>query len=364
MDHRSRVLARCCLSLLPIATICALLSVSPHVALATSSIEGAAAIAFLNEQRQANGIPSITTDDQRFASAWCPDEDNGPSGGEAARILSGGAESWGPDVSPWDFAPLHQGVEYDPLLRTAGDVNVGDIACMGLGGEEPAPTTPASYVYLGDEGPRNVPREIDVAGEGPFAPQQLIGIPQGTPTGPQPIFYVYGIGVVHAGTWSLSTAAGAPVQGVKIVDSAAATTAGHPGYFPERGWMIPPPLKPGTAYNGQVKWVGEQGELTQTFAFTTAIATNLIGIGYHLGSRLVRAESQAPGGVLVFSRRGRTVRSPIASRGQALGFTENFPVSRLGSGRWRACVSSGGGTTGYQSKNECLPLTVRHGRVN
>jgi hypothetical protein len=225
------------------------------------------------------------------------------------------------------------------------------------------PTTPTSYVYLGDEGSHNVPYEIDVLNEGPYAPQQFVGIQQGVPTGPQPIFYVYGIGVVRAGAWSLSTASGIPVHGVKMVDSTAAEVAGHPGYFAERGWMIPPPLTPGTAYYGQVKWVGQLAELTQAFAFTTAIATNLIGLSYRYGSRFVRAESEAPGGVLIFSRSERTVRASIASRGGALKFRENFPVSRLHSGRWRACASSGGGSTGYQLKKQCLPLTVRHGRV-
>lgn len=67
--------------------------------------------------------------------------------------MSGG-QDWGPDTSPWEGAPLHEGVEYDPLLRGAGDVIREGESCMGLGDEEPMPATPTTHVYLGDEGPK------------------------------------------------------------------------------------------------------------------------------------------------------------------------------------------------------------------
>ncbi len=260
-----------------------------------------------------------------------------------------------------DAAPLHQGVEYDPLVQAAGDVYVGGESCMGLGDERPMPESPETYAYLGDEGPRNVPYEIDAVGEGPYAPQQFVDIRQGQPTGPQPILYILGLGVVHAGAWSLQTSSGATVPNVKMVDSAAAAAAGHPGYFPERAWMVPPPLQPATSYSGSVTWIGTAGQVTQDFSFTTVTAKNLLGLYY--SENILHAQSEAPGGSIVFSKRGRRFRVQIATRGGALAYERVFRLSLLGPGTWHVCAASGGGTTGYEAKKECLTISIRHHRV-
>lgn len=99
---------------------------------AAGGVDGAQAIAFLNQQRAANGIPSITTTNENYAAAWCPDEDHGPPGGETWRDWSPFVD-WTADSSPWTNAPLHQISMYDPRMDTAGDVNVDGQACMGLG---------------------------------------------------------------------------------------------------------------------------------------------------------------------------------------------------------------------------------------
>jgi len=326
-------------------------------------MEGAAAIAVLNEQRAANSIPPITTVDQSFANEWCPNEDTGPGPSDIGRIMSSGDE-WGPDVSPWDDGPLHQREEYWPLYRAAGDVNVDGTACMGLGDEEPTPTTPTTYAYLGDEGPRNVPTEIDVTNESPEAPQQFVGLEQGQPTGPQLQFFVYGLGPVNASVWSLTTAAGSAVPDVKMADNASVIAHGFgPVSKYEGGWMIPPPLKPGTRYDGTVTWTSDRGQITQTFSFTTAVAENLIGLYYHQGARVVHGQSDAPNGYLVFSRGGHKLRAAIKSRSGALRYKTTFPLSRLANGTWRVCAFSGGGSSGYQPKKFCTPLRVANGRA-
>lgn len=200
-----------------------------------------------------------------------------------------------------------------------------------------------------------MPYKLDVIGEGPYAPQQLVGIPQGHPTGPQPIFYVLGLGDVHAAVWSLQTAGGVVVPGVKMVDSAAAAAAGHPGYFSERGWMVPPVLQPNTAYTGSVTWDGTLGQLTQAFSFTARMAPNVIGLYYR--ANVLHAESEAPGGYVEMTRRGHMRRVPIPRRLSTYEATVRF--ARLPSGVWRFCAVRGGDDSGYEAGMKCLTVRVR-----
>ena len=128
----------------------------PVPAAADTPVEGSQAIAFLSQQRQANGIPPITDVNQGFADAWCPNEDYGPTGGESVRVLSS-LTTWTAGSSPWDNAPLHQFGMYDPRWTTAGDINVDGQACMGLGNPAPDPSSPAFYAWTSDTGPSAVP---------------------------------------------------------------------------------------------------------------------------------------------------------------------------------------------------------------
>jgi hypothetical protein len=346
---------------------------------------GAQAVAFLNVQRRANAIPPIATVYQPFASAWCPNEDHGPSGGESGRVLSyfsyfDGSE-WGPDHTPWDNAPLHQAVMYYPLATAAGEVNHGLTACMGLGDGLPEPTSPTTYLYLGDEGRVNVPTAIRPAHEGPFAPQQIVGIPSTTQTGPQPIFYVFGLGTAHAVSWSLRTAPGTGVSGVKMVDSASAAAAGYSG-FQSVAYMVPPPLAGETTYEGHVLWAGDTGEtLSQSFSFTTAPSYNrfaswmpeFAGVNRkHPKQIVVAVETEAPNPTLILTLEGaqrrairpslHLVRAYQAKAGlpdQSGRVREYHAILRLGRGRWVACASSGGPPPGaYEPRSECFSFRV------
>jgi hypothetical protein len=359
VTRRSTPAALCLGGLLVLTLILAFARAALASPALSRPLEGAAAIAVLNEQRAANGIPPVTTIEPAFAS-WCPNEGTGVIPGEVGQISASGND-WGPDKSPWDFAPLHQGVEYDPLLMEAGDAYAAGTSCMGLGGERATPETPATYAYLGDEGPRNVPHEIAVPAELPYSPQEIIGIPDGTRTGPQLLFFVYGLGVVHAGSWSLSTAGGVPVPGVRMVDSAAAAAAGKPGYFPNVGWMIPPRLQPGTAYNGSVSWVGTTGDTTQAFSFKTSVLANTAGLFYQYNT--LHAQTEAPGAYIVFSKGRHTLRFTISPSSGPVVANWPFHLSRLSSGTWHVCVFSGGGTTGYEAKKGCLQIKIRHHRA-
>jgi hypothetical protein len=241
------------------------------------------AIGYLNQQREANGIPAFTQTDNSLATSWCPMESQNPV--TESRVLSGASDplSFTADSSPWTAAPLHQILMYDPLARSAGWATMTDasfdgdgtmpyIACMGFGNEAGDPSTPTAYTFFSELGRNAVPPSEDVEGEGPFAPQELVGISQGTPTGPQPIFYLLGMGRVRAVNWSLTDrSTGAAVPNVALVTSYQASAAGDdPTIMWNNAVMIPPVLASGTVYDGQARFNGTNGScVTESFSFAT-----------------------------------------------------------------------------------------------
>lgn len=337
--------------------LCCWILGQPARALASGGIEGPQAIALLNQQRQANGIPAIAQVDQNFAAAWCPNEDNGPSGGEITRDLSS-STNWSATRSPWDNAPLHQLSIYGPLWTTAGDVNNG-VACMGLGNPAPPPANPTFYAWTSDQGPTKVSPTETVSGEGPFAPQELVGVPQGQPTGPDILLYAVGLpGEDFAGpnpkaiSWSLAAVNGSPVPNVNVVDDSVATSKGYPGYIHDGGVMIPPPLAAAQTYNGTVTWQGpEGGTYTQQFSFTTTTLANAVNVyaQVHALTALITVSSTAPGPLLRLTGPSN-MHVPLSANGSA---TVTLPP-----GTWTACASSGGGTSGYATAQRCTTFTV------
>lgn len=328
-----------------------------------------AAIGFLNQQRVANGIPAIKTIDNSYATAWCPDEDNGPSGGENSRVLAGSSDPEGftATSSPWTDAPLHQAFLYDPLAQTAGYATLTNapfdggqpmpnIECMGLGNEASEPTTPTAYGFFAEAGPGQVPSTITVQGEGPFAPQQLVGIPEGTATGPQPILYTLGIGQVRATSWSLTDAAtGATVPNVGLVTSYEAQAA---GYDPYLLWndsvLVPPPLQPGTVYDGQATFTGAGGVcVAETFSFAT-----LLSDGSALGAQLAPLSAKpCPGTHWAGSSNSAGSGSSSAGSGKSTG-----SGSSTGSGKSTGSGSSTGSgkSTGSATSPGDLAIGPRH----
>ena len=149
---------------------------------------------------------------------------------------------------------------YNPLYTEVGDANAGGQACLGAGAPLPEPSVPTFAAFYSDTGPEDVPTTETIYGEGPFAPQQLVGLPLGKPTGGQLILYAEGMGEeVHALSWTLSEADGTPVPDVKLVDDVQATAAGYAGYLVGVGILIPPPLKAESLYNLSVIWEGTDG---------------------------------------------------------------------------------------------------------
>lgn len=243
-----------------------------------------AAIAMLNQQREANGIPAIANVNNSYASSWCPYEDTGPSDGDESRVLAGGYQlsTLTASSSPWSTAPVHQAIMYYPLVRTAGWAVVRNGAydggavypfaeCMGFGDIAPEPATPEAYAFFSERGPSAVPA-TDSVYEAPFEPQQFAGFAPGTPTGPEPILYVLGIGRIRATNWSLvDESTGAAVPGVGMVTSYQLQAAGYsPNYLWDDAILVPPALQQGTVYDGRATFTGDGGEcLTETFSFAT-----------------------------------------------------------------------------------------------
>jgi hypothetical protein len=153
---------------------------------------GAVAIHFLNEQRSANGIPTVSLN-QAFATAWCPDENElHKDGGESVREAAVGTWDWSRQSSPWDDGPLHQQAQYDPLYDEAGYTYVAGSACLGLGSPSTMPSRPRFYAFAGDLGPSAVAIGEFIPDEGPFSPEQVARITSGE-TGPVLILYALGL---------------------------------------------------------------------------------------------------------------------------------------------------------------------------
>jgi hypothetical protein len=286
-------------------------------------LTGAPALTDLNQQRKLNGIPAITTINQRFSRAWCPAEDTGPSGGETFRDWSE-ALSWDASMTPWDDAPLHQISLYHPLMTAAGATDAAGGACLGLGNPARAPASPTFYAYTSDTGRNDVPPVEVVRGEHPYAPQELVGIKEGAPTGPQLILYAEGFrrkvwnasgAAMHVTSATLRTAAGRPVPGVHVVDSR--TVAGYPDaiVFSDAAVLIPPTLRPNTIYRATVEWRSpERQTATQTveFATGTSPALSLTADGESLSAS---TKSPQPLYFSMAPRGGRTTRQFVLKRG-------------------------------------------------
>jgi hypothetical protein len=244
-----------------LATFCLALLLTPtalnSVARAETPelVEGAAAVAYLNLQRQANGIPPFSKEEASLAS-WCPNE-RGGVGGSPNRVLSP-IPYWDAAISPWAPvpyapAPFHQALIYDAVYTTVGEVNaegpyngegpVLNAACASVAGERPAPSTPEGAVFYSALGASHVPPAVIAVED--FTPAQALGLP--AKTGPNLIAYAIPTGIhlrlpyaPHATVIvTLTSASGETVPNIAAV-------AGADCFI-----IVPPPLQPNTEYSGE-----------------------------------------------------------------------------------------------------------------
>jgi hypothetical protein len=311
----------------------ALVGAAPAAA-ATSATE---AVQFLNQQRAANDIPAnITVDD--YLNKGCKNhnaymEQNGLQHGEdpgkpgytaegsdynnIGEVLTQGIVGWTASTNPWDAAPLHQTILFDPKASTAGYDEDSQFACMRVHSEFVQRPTPTFYAYTSNTGRKDVPTSINVNGEGPYAPQEAVGIPQGVSTGPQILFFTDQFGAAnHATSFSLKGPGGSAVE-AKLVDSTTPPPNGE-SYKPfnSGGDLIPVhPLDPFTTYDVAVTWQDDNtGVVTpQTLSFKTA--------GFQRGLTLKLSRKLAKG-------RKATLSAPAEATGQKA--TVKIAVARKG----------------------------------
>jgi hypothetical protein len=278
------------------------------------------AVNFLNQQRTANGIPAGITQDP-YRTKGCENHigymhQNGlghredpskpgytPEGADytnSGEVLTQGIVGWTADSNPWDAAPLHQTLLFDPRVNAAGYSEDDTFACMRFGFNFTSSADPLFYAYTGDTGRSGVPFREVVNGEGPYAPQEAVGIAQGVPTGPNILFFTDGFGSSnHAVLFSLADASGHGVD-AKLVDSKTPPPNGNSQVFYTGGDMIPvQPLLPATSYTAKVLWQNDDSGQTapQTVTFKTAgkVRTLSLSLSKKLSKSGRKATLKAPG---------------------------------------------------------------------
>jgi hypothetical protein len=276
---------------------------------------------------------------------------------------------------------------FSPTKTVAGYAEIAspdsspELVCMRLNrsGPDSAGVTPEAFSVPGP-GATVVPYWL-VVGEGPYAPQQLVGIPQGVEIGPTILLYMYAREVSAEG-WSYkpSEILSASVMGpdgpveVRAVDSR--THVAGIGDGPTTGGflVLPQPLRPFSDYEATVTWRGtaaDPGPLEQRIPFRTSGRVNRFSVKVdvdpadRLASIAVQSVDErpmAPGGVLTLSGPGgeRRTYGPGAKGREALFDDGSYEVHATGlrKGGWQACATSGGPATGWEEATECKPFTM------
>ena len=304
----------------PIRVGAVVLAVAALAPAGASAATPAQAIANLNAQRAANGIPAGITENPA-SSAGCAAHNNyeranggtlthsetpGNPGYTAAGDQAAGnsvlAEGTDWDTAnPWETAPIHLAQLLDPYLWQMGvDDSDGYVCATTLppdAGFRASPATVVGYSYPGN-GQTNWPTS-ETAAEGPFTPGDLVGLPQPTVTGP----YLY---VLFAGPWPAFSApvtlTSATLTGptgavaIKTVDGSTPTPAGIPlgDYIGSTAMLIPSaPLAAGATYTAQATGTatanGTPQPVSERFSFTTAVSAAALRAGSHLSlSKIAR----------------------------------------------------------------------------
>ena len=357
---------------LAIAMVAACL-LAPDAAAATTAAE---AIAHLNAQRAANGLPAGVTENlawsegcrlhnaYRAANGWGANpHDEDPRlpfyselGRQAARSsVLGPAAGWPADgTNPWENAPIHLMQVLAPDLAETGWAD----GCMWTwpGYTRPAPVRPTLLSYPGD-GTSIYPQQT--AGEWPFTPGEFVGL-GGATTGPH--LYVFAPGTSRSRITAATLSGPDGAVEVRTVDNHTRGARGDLGpYLPSGGIVIPAaPLRSGTEYTASVSVVADDAPaLTRRWSFTTgrtlgeAPGASARSPGVQIDARIRHGRLTIRGGRAV--GRPATVRLRATRRGPRTSVTDTRTVRlrprtrvRLprGTRRVRATVRVGAFRTG------------------
>ncbi|MDQ6745301.1 MAG: hypothetical protein M3Z27_04700 [Actinomycetota bacterium] len=334
----------------------------------------AQAIAVLNAQRAANGIPAgITVDPQLSRDCAAHDRYMARGHGLTHREISGapGYSSGGAYAAahavlaqgsgwetgdPYDNAPLHLDQLLAPRLSTAGSADLLGFSCTTTfpGWTRAEPGAPSVYTF---PGPGATAPPSEIARESPWTPGGLVGIRPGTRTGPVLLVLADAPGQPPADNpATLSQASLIGPQGsvaMRTVDGETPTPGGGvlAPYISPGGFLIPLcPLTRGASYHAHVlvSFAGQQ--LPHSWSFTVT--------GRDPHSTLV-----ARGNSLAFtSASSRPIRVTFIRAGGARA----TPVSiapghrarvRLVPGSWQACGRQEA-SRDFSAYEGCLTLTV------
>lgn len=262
---------------------------------ATSATSPVEALAILNAERQANGIPPLTLNAQwsegcaeyvhylsinpgAFATDAHHEQPGNPGysadGALAAEYseLVGGDDWLGQDA--FDSAPLHLSSLLDPLIGQIGAAFGNGYSCVTAEALDDSLQTGPNvfYTYPGD-GRAGVPVSEDTSSEIPD-PTTILSLAE--PTGPY--LLVYGTGEWTAAShWSFTVSqasltgpGGAPVA-ITVIDQ---NTPGFAIYVPVSAAMIVPdtPLAGHTTYTASITATSDRVTLSHSWTFTTRAA--------------------------------------------------------------------------------------------
>jgi len=277
-----------------------------------SAVSAEEAVQFLNQQRAANQLPAEFAVDQERTTG-CKNHNHymslngglqhgeepgrpgyteeGATISNGGEVLAQGGPDWSASTNPWDAAPLHQTILFHPSADSAGYADSEGFRCMRVHYVfQQAPAT-AFYAYTSNTGRVDVPPSVTVQGEGPYAPQEAVGIAQGVTTGPNILLFVDGFGSTnHATSFSVTGPGGGEVE-TKMVDSTTPPPDGNTYRAFQTGGdlIVVNPLDAFTDYTATVMWHNDDTgeERAQTVAFKTA--------GFLRGLKLTLAKKLARG---------------------------------------------------------------------
>jgi hypothetical protein len=352
--------------------VAGIFSVSP---VAADAATARAAIAGVNAQREATGIPGGLVENPEWSQKCAQhlnyvnheglgdhsEDPNSPyytAGGDEAAHNSLLGAIYEDGDSFFEFKPLHLMHVLDPTISAAGYADI----CLWLGGEPRFTETPTLYSYPSEN--MDIYPEMVVIGEFPFAPGDFVGLPQGTPTGPHLYILAHGPSYSMRGRITQASVVGpsGPVE-IRTVDNATQNEQGVSlgDFLPAGGIIIPVhPLQEKADYTASATFVTEDGQtLTLTWGFHTTnldLLTPEVSIFFSRKSLTVQSDSPTPG-VLRITRKP----SNKVVLGRALNHMDWGPRTikhHLPGGRYQACFTQDR-SLNYFAARQCVNTRFR-----
>lgn len=315
----------------------------------------AEAIAALNAQRAANGLPGDITEDpawsegcrlhmnylrlNNYSGNWHDEVPGNPGYSDAGRYAAQNAvltsAPWVVGENAFEYAPIHLAQMLTPKLSVTGFADGCFITLAGW--KRTAPPALEVVSYPGN-GATIYPAMT--ARERPFVPGDFVGLPEGTTTGPH--LYIFGFGAnTFSGRLSGASLTGpdGPVD-VRSVDNHTSGPEGNLGpYLPAGGILIPAkPLRAESSYTAQVTYTSDRdgAQVTRNWTFRTkALRQANVTLTFDAKQFDVATNAPADGTfTVVRTQSGEVVYNQRVSGGGGLRGSLAF-----GPGNYRACLT-------------------------